>query len=308
MSYLENLKKWMRETAPSLYNGYVKYYKSTLPAKVIDILSNSNHPITLSEAEFDNLQGCYKQWWPEYGYDAYDICRRAYERALSLLTCESLREPRQNVLEIACGDGMSGAALSLYGHQVTLLDYQDWRDSRAKSLPFIQADLEKQIQLPDSSFDFIFSYNAFEHIPDPKLALDEIVRILKPGGIIWIEFNPLYASPLGLHAFSFKMPYPQFLFSDKIIQTKLQALGLNDLGRDMETLQPLNRWRPQQFRELWTRNDCEIIKSNEFKDFEHLNIVLKYPQAFRGRNLVLDDLTIAGMHIVLRKFKHNANN
>ncbi|MEI6145319.1 MAG: class I SAM-dependent methyltransferase [Methylococcales bacterium] len=301
MLAISDLKQWARETSPNLYNRYLKYHRASLLPKLSSVLSDSRNPVTLSEEEFDILQGRYKQWWPQYDYDAYGIGRRAYERALSFLNIESLREPGKNVLEIACGDGMSGTALSIYGHQVTLLDYQDWRDSRAYGLNFIQADLGKPIPLPNSSYDFIFSFNAFEHIPDPELAINEMVRILRPGGLIWIDFNPLYASPLGLHAFCFKMPYPQFLFSDSLIQSKLKDLGLNDLGHEMEALQPLNHWRSQQFRELWHRTDCNVIQFNENIDFKHLDIVLQYPQAFRGRDLCLDDLTIAGMRVVLQK-------
>lgn len=301
MSTIYDLKQWAKKVSPNLYRRYVEHHKASLPLKVNTVLSDTRNPITLNEVEFDVLQGRYKQWWPQYDFDAFSTGRRAYERALSFLQLESLRKPGKNVLEIACGDGMSGTMVSAYGHQVTLLDYHDWRDSRALGHNFIQADLGKPIALPDSSYDFIFSFNAFEHIPDPKLAMDEMARILRPGGIIWLDFNPLYASPLGLHAFSFKMPYPQFLFSDAIIQSKLKALGLNDLGHEMEALQPLNRWRPKQFRDLWHRNDCNIIEYNETTDFSHLNLVLQYPQAFRGRNLSLDDLTIAGMRIILSK-------
>lgn len=301
MPSISGLKQWAREAAPNLYRRYVEYHRASLPLKVSHVLSDSRDPVTLSEAEFDDLQCHYKQWWPQYDFDAYSTGRRAYERALSFLKLEPLREPGKDALEIACGDGMSGAALSIYGHQITLLDYQDWRDSRARGQTFIQADLGKPIPLPNSSYDFIFSFNAFEHIPDPALAMNEMVRILRPGGFIWLDFNPLYASPLGLHAFSFKMPYPQFLFSDGLIQSKLKTLGLNDLGQEMEALQPMNRWRPQQFRHLWKRDDCKIIEYKENVDFNHLDLVLKYPQAFRGRNLCLDDLTVAGMRIVLQK-------
>jgi SAM-dependent methyltransferase len=301
MFAISDIKQWTRKTAPNLYNSYIKHQRTSLPKKVSEVLSDSRNPIVLSEKEFDILQGQYHQWWPQYDFDAYSTGIRAYQRAISFLKLESLRLPGKDVLEVACGDGMSGTALSIYGHQVTLLDYQDWRDNRARNLNFIQADLGKPLALPNSSYDFIFSFNAFEHIPDPSLAIDEMIRLLRPGGIIWIDFNPLYASPLGLHAFCFKMPYPQYLFSDELIHSKIKVLGLNDLGQEMEDLQPLNHWRPQQFKEIWQRNDCNIIEYNEDVDLKHIDIILKYPQAFRGRGLCLDDLTISGMHVVLLK-------
>ncbi len=35
---------------------------------------------------------------------------------------------------------------------------------------------------PDSSFDAVLCSEVFEHLPDPILALKELVRLLKPGG------------------------------------------------------------------------------------------------------------------------------
>lgn len=301
MPSISGLKQWARETAPNLYRRYAEHHRASLPPKVSRVLSDPRKPITLSEAEFDILQRRYKQWWVQYDFDAYSTGRRAYERALSFLKLEPLREPGKDVLEIACGDGMSGAALSIYGHQVTLLDYQDWRDSRAHGQNFIQADLGKPIALPNSSYDFIFSFNAFEHIPDPAFAMNEMVRVLRPGGFIWLDFNPLYASPLGLHAFSFKMPYPQFLFDESLIEKKLREFGLHDLGRDMETLQPLNQWKVGEFRKLWERQDCRVLEYKETIDNSHLDVVVRFPQAFRGRGLRLEDISVSGLRVLVEK-------
>ena len=159
MSAVSAIKQFARTIAPGIYRWHVQRYKAGLPAKVAQVLSDPCPPVTLSEPDFDALQHRYQQWWVSYDFDAYSNGRRAYERALSFLEFEPLREPGKNVLDIACGDGMLGAALSIYGHKITLLDYQDWRDSRAYRQNFIQADLGVPIPLPDSSFDFIFSFN-----------------------------------------------------------------------------------------------------------------------------------------------------
>lgn len=301
MSVLSTIKRWGRERAPNFYKRYAKFQESGLRRKVIRILNDGRDPVQLGESEFDTLQRNYTQWWPQYNFDAYSTAHRAYGRAQSFLRLEPLRDVGRDVLELACGDGMSGAALSIYGHHVTLLDYQDWRDNRAKGIKFVEADLGRPIPLLNSSYDFIFSFNAFEHIPDPALTMEEMVRVLRPGGIIWLDFNPLYASPLGLHAFSFKMPYPQFLFSNELVRKKLGELGLNDLGQDMSELQPLNHWKPGQFRRLWRRDDLRIIEEYESTDYSHLDVVLSFPRAFGGRKLSIEDLTVAGIRVILQK-------
>lgn len=197
---------------------------------------------------------------------------------------------------------MTGVAVAGFGDaRVVLNDAQDWRDVRARHLPFVEGDMCGQLPLESASFDFLYSYNAFEHVQDPKSALHELVRLCKTGGHIYIEFNPLYCSPLGLHAFSFLMPYPQFLFSPEFIGRKVKELGVNDLGHKAEHLQPTNKWRVGQFREIWRNSGCDIVRLVEGSDERHLWIVAQFPGAFRGRRLTIDDLTIASVAVLLRK-------
>lgn len=46
----------------------------------------------------------------------------------------------------------------------------------------IQIDLQN-ISFPDEVFDLVICHNVIEHIPDDRLALTEIFRVLRPGGI-----------------------------------------------------------------------------------------------------------------------------
>lgn len=50
----------------------------------------------------------------------------------------------------------------------------------------IIGDITNCPQIPDNSFDFIYSLDCFEHINKPWLAAKEITRILKPGGLAYI--------------------------------------------------------------------------------------------------------------------------
>jgi SAM-dependent methyltransferase len=47
--------------------------------------------------------------------------------------------------------------------------------------------------LPDRSFDRIYSWQTLEHITDPAAAFREIARLLRPGGVAFIEYNPFYS-------------------------------------------------------------------------------------------------------------------
>jgi hypothetical protein len=67
------------------------------------------------------------------------------------------------------------------------------------------------------------------------------------------------------------------------------------------SLQPLNRWRVAQFRELWRRSGCEVESCLEPRDERFIGIVERYPAAFQGRGLTIDDLAVHGTQVVLRR-------
>ncbi|MBX2944887.1 MAG: methyltransferase domain-containing protein [Cyclobacteriaceae bacterium] len=58
--------------------------------------------------------------------------------------------------------------------------------AKAKGLHVVQAPAE-QLPFPDQSFDLVHSNHVFEHLADPMAAAKEAYRVLKPGGIVFIE-------------------------------------------------------------------------------------------------------------------------
>lgn len=50
----------------------------------------------------------------------------------------------------------------------------------------VRADLTK-LSFADDSFDVIICYHVLEHIPDDRAAIGELARVLKPGGIAFIQ-------------------------------------------------------------------------------------------------------------------------
>ena len=59
----------------------------------------------------------------------------------------------------------------------------------------LQMDVSR-MAFPDGSFDFVFSYSVFHHLPDPVQAFREVARVLRPGGVAYISFQ-LYTSATG---------------------------------------------------------------------------------------------------------------
>ena len=271
-------------------------------AEVESCLRRTEPPdVSASQDAFDALQAAYRGA-DAYGYDAYSSWRRGVERATSLIPLLGKDRAAAEVLDAACGDGMTGFAIAGYGHRLTLADLEDWRDRRAATLPFVAADLCGETALPADHFDLIFCYNAFEHFPDPAAALRELVRASKPAGLIHLSFGPLARSPWGLHAFrTLTMPYPQFLFSEQFVAAKLADLGIYDLGRARTTLQPINGWRLNQFQSLFETCGCEVVAFDLGSVTEDLDLILRFPRAFSGRGLSFEDVTTSAITVTLRK-------
>jgi SAM-dependent methyltransferase len=278
--------------------------KARLAASINKILSKNAIPDTRRpEADFDALQDRYPPR-PEYGYDPFSLFQRAANRAVRILAQACAGDKRLRILDIGAGDGMLGALLAAAGHDVTLCDLEDWRTEPAKGLQFIATDCCVEIPRQSDEFDLVCSFNSFEHLVEPGNAFEEIVRVTRPGALMYFDFGPLYCSPWGLHAYrSLRMPYPQYLFSSVFVNAKLEELGIWDLGKARSELQTLNRWTKSQFGSLWTSSKVERVELRPISDEEHLSVILQYPECFCGRGLTFQDVTCSGIMVTLRKGK-----
>lgn len=271
-------------------------------AKITEILESSRQPDTRhAELCFESLQKRYLPR-PEYGYDLVSLWKRGSSRSQTLVTLSGMETSEKKVLDVGGGDGMLAVALNAFGHDVTLIDQDDWRHDRARSVPLVIADCSKEIPFEKDTFDLTCSYNSFEHFSEPAITFAEMLRVTKPRGWIYLEFNPLFASPWGLHAYrSLRMPYPQFLFSDSFVRTKLSEMGMWDLGQKRTELQHLNQWRPDQFEQLWSSADCRVVVDRPCIDDSALSLIEEFPESFQGRNLTIRDITLAGICIAIVK-------
>jgi len=306
-------KAWGRMTFPEAYRLYLRLRVRQAPPprqisladkleQVKEILCSNEEPRYYdSEEVFNKLQNSYTQWWPDYRYDAYSTWARGTERTVALLALPGMRDPHRKILDTGCGDGMTGYVLGSYGHEVILNDLEEWRDVRAQRLRFVPGDLCAGLALDDDEMDLVLSYNAFEHITDPAAALTEMIRVCRPGGYIYIDFCPLFCSPLGLHAFSFLMPYPHFAFSAALIDRKVREIGIEDLGQVNYALQPTNKLRLAYFRQLWKDSGCEVISLIETVDTSHLDFIVAHPNGFKGQGLTCEDVSTSRIQVTLRK-------
>jgi ubiquinone/menaquinone biosynthesis C-methylase UbiE len=69
-------------------------------------------------------------------------------------------------------------------------------EARQSGASFIQLDADT-LSLADNSFDFVFSFNSFEHFPHPDTALREAIRVTRPNGYLYLDFGPCGGHPKG---------------------------------------------------------------------------------------------------------------
>jgi len=73
-----------------------------------------------------------------------------------------------------------------------------WPDLKIDRAIYPQADVQHLKAYADAQFDVVYSHQVLEHVPKPWLAGQELVRVLKPGGIglhTTCAFNPLHGPP-----------------------------------------------------------------------------------------------------------------
>ena len=79
-----------------------------------------------------------------------------------------------------------GSGWRRYGKDALTLDVDPSCDSD------IVADIQENTGLPAASFDTIMALDVLEHLRWPRRALDEIKRLLKPGGLLYITVPFFY--------------------------------------------------------------------------------------------------------------------
>ena len=84
---------------------------------------------------------------------------------------------------------------------VTGLDHvTEEGESVDQRLCIMKADaLDLRSRFAAGSFDLVFGLSIIEHIPRPDRFLEEVYRVLAPGGLALFEGFPLWSSPLGHH-------------------------------------------------------------------------------------------------------------
>ncbi len=158
----------------------------------------------------DTVATAYDQWtedgileyyWGEHihlGHYGSPPYRKAFLQAKTDFVHEMVRwggleqlPPGTTVLDVGCGIGGSSRILARdYGFSVTGITISPQQVRRAQELTPEDLDVTfavddaMALSFADASFDVVWSIEAGPHMPDKAVFARELLRVLKPGGIL----------------------------------------------------------------------------------------------------------------------------
>ena len=188
-------------------------------------------------------------------YESQDepIIDASHRTVQQLTKCLGDINPQHKVLDI--GSGYGGAARHLantYGCHVTALNLSEKENQRHRELNQERGLNEKitvvdgsfeAIPAEDQSFDIVWSQDAILHSGHREKVLQEVARVLKPGGR-FVFTDPMQSDncPDGVLQSILDRIHLTTLGSPKFYRANLSALGLTEVSFEEHTQQLINHY------------------------------------------------------------------
>lgn len=213
------------------------------------------------------------------GFYGENLHRLLYNKAYLCSMFDVVPQPTgKTVLEVGCSDGMVCDIFALLGaEKIVGIDVMGTVGCGYRHPAIEYRSMEADaLDYADGTFDIVYSIATLEHVPRPEAVLDEIVRVLKPGGYAYVQAAPLYHSPYGHHMFAYFMdePWIHLLKSKSEIRAHALERGIDKrIARDfgisldeyldeMLNFDHVNGLFLSQFGldRFQTRSDIEVVK------------------------------------------------
>lgn len=169
----------------------------------------------LSDVEFRAMSS----WWRRWGHEHFE---------LPLFKQLGLNVKDKDVLEIGCGNGFGGYLLNQlepkgYVGADVMEEQVEIARRKYPQYQFIVQDATDLGQFANASKDVVIIFGVLHHIPEWRKVIDEIARVLKPNGSLFLE------EPRGvdikLFDFFFRWGHPDSDFGLKAMEEHLKSQG-----------------------------------------------------------------------------------
>lgn len=176
-------------------------------------------PRSSNERAFAGHDGSAARWFatqPGWWDDHY---RSAVDQAVHELESSGVPTAGRDLLDVGCGDGIislgllrrggfgSVTGMDIVATDTAFLDEQAGLHGVAPvgaddALRFVTSAPDTA-PFPDASFDVATAWSVFEHVTEPRPLLRDVHRVLRPGGVLFIQVWPLWFSEHGSHLWPF---------------------------------------------------------------------------------------------------------
>ncbi len=174
---------------------------------------------------------------------------------------------------------------------------------------FTQADLARMSDIPDASFDVVSSDAVFEHLKNLPDVLTEFHRILRPGGVLYATFGPLWYGYGGDHVSGYDAVtsgYNHLLLTGEDYQHYLDGMGAHTHsehdGRTWIEHDLFSRLTPRQYLSCLEQAGFKRLFVSAIID-PLAAACLVHPQFEKSlvEPFELLDLSVSGMTIIYRR-------
>lgn len=226
-----------RPNATSLPRAYVGYFTHDAPPELVAIHPRGVIKRWLHDASNDYMNYRYgTNRTPATSYGKWLAWLLPPVRAAVDSTCRHVPRATASgglLLDVGCGNGAFLRLAREMGWDAAGLDFDPEAVGQARKAGFA-AILGGVDALADQSecYDVITLSHVIEHVGDPNATLGRLYRLLKPGGVLWLETPNL--GSLGHHIYGrdwrgLEPPRHLVLFNAKSLSGSLSKAGFTDI-------------------------------------------------------------------------------
>jgi ubiquinone/menaquinone biosynthesis C-methylase UbiE len=222
---------------------------------------------TLSNHADKQIQEEFNQWAAAGRGDEMEAHHSDItEQTLALMDLQ----PADRVLDLGCGTGWASRRMARMTAEVTGLDVADEMLRRAEqasaginNVRYVWGSAEK-IPASDNSFTKVLSVESFYYYADQGKALDELRRVMAPGGKLFILINLYKDNHYSLRWVS-ELKVPVQALSEAEYIALLRTRGFRDVAaRRIPDRSPT----PETYSGKWFKN------AEELRDFKRIGALL----------------------------------
>ena len=251
----------------------------------------------LEDHLFENFANQYKHIEAKNALD-YSVAGQnslGHERYAELIKIAG-RQRFESVCEIGPGSGSVLKQFASSSNEIIGVDIKNSIYESDPKLKMILSGVHNMSQLPNNSVDFLYSYDAFEHIPEIEKGFDECFRVLKPGSLMYIKVGPTFLSPWGYHYYHIlRAPYIHVLFSEEVLlkYAKLKTIEVPYINKVVATdyINYLKKLPP----------NCKVLSLKYDFDWYNTDMITKYAEVFKAKQVSFFDFFINSFSILIQK-------